>query len=262
MNENPISKIEQIINEGYDFKFGDYISRGFDIVKKDWGAFLGFTLIFFLITIVVSIIPFIGSFAYNLFIGPPLVVGYYIVAHNLWNGRTTKFSDFFKGFDYIGQLALTALVQGLIILVCFIPFILALWKSGLVEWYVEALSDPMAFRGNLPPTVEWWHYLLLLPVFYFSIAYSWSYLFVAFYKMSFWDALESSRKLITRQWFLVFVFMIVAFFIMMAGVLALCIGILFTLPAFYCMIYAAFADVTRLNEESQSDDNIEQHLVG
>ena len=46
------------------------------------------------------------------------------------------------------------------------------------------------------------------------------------------------------------------------GVLLLCVGILASMPAAYCMIYAAFADLTKLNAEPEEGGGIEQHLVG
>ncbi|MEO1257200.1 MAG: hypothetical protein AAFZ15_00325 [Bacteroidota bacterium] len=262
MYEDPKEKIERIIEEGYDFKFGDYISRGFEIAKKNWGGYIGFLLLVVIITLVISLIPFIGTIANSLFISPALGVGFYIVANKLWRNENTEFGDFFKGFDHIGQLALTALVQGLIIIAAMVPFIIMIKDTGLVEWYMETLNDPIGMQGTVPPFPEKWTFWLMLPVIYFGIAYSWSYKFVVFYKMQFWDAMESSRKLITKKWFIFLGFYIVIGLIGMAGMIALCIGLLFTLPAVYCMIYAAFEDITQLNAESEGSNDLEDHLVG
>ena len=262
MNENRLAKIEAIINEGYDFKFGDYISRGFDIVKKNWGGFIGFTILFLIITVVISFIPIVGTIANSLFIAPALTVGFYIVAHKLWKGENTEFGDFFKGFDHIGQLALTALVQSLIVLASMIPFFFVIKDSGLIQWYIDLMSDPVGMQGSVPPTPPAWSFLLLLPTIYLAVSYSWSYMFVVFHKMQFWDAMESSRKLITKKWFMFFLFYIVVGLIGGLGIIVLCIGLLFTLPAVYCMQYAAFEDVTQLNAEGGGEnDDIEQHLI-
>ena len=262
MNGDSKARIEQIIQGGYDFKFGDYISRGFDIAKKNWGGFIGYTILFLLLTSVISLIPyFIGQIANSIFISPTLTVGFFIVANKLWKGENTEFGDFFKGFDFIGQLALTALVQILIVIAAIIPFYFAVKDSGLVEWYMEFLNDPVGMQGVVPPFPESWTYLLLLPAIYLGIAYSWSYMFVVFHKMQYWDALESSRKLITKKWFVFFGFYIVLGLIATAGIIALCVGLLFAIPAIYCMMYAAFEDVTQLNAGSDEADNIEQHLI-
>ena len=262
MYEDPKAKIERIIEEGYEFKFGDYISRGIEIVKKNWGGYIGFLLLFLLVTVVISLIPFIGTIANSLFISPALTVGFYLVANKLWRNEDTEFGDFFKGFDDIGQLALTALVQTLILIAAMVPFLFMIRDSGLMEWYMEFLNDPMGMQGTVPPVPEKWTYWLMLPAVYFGIAYSWSYKFVVFYKMQFWDAMECSRQLITKKWFVFLGFYIVVGLIASAGVIALCIGLLFTLPAVYCMIYAAFEDITQLNADSEDGNDLADHLVG
>jgi hypothetical protein len=175
-------------------------------------------------------------------------------------GETAEFGDFFKGFDTIGQLALTALVMNLILIGSLVPFFLAISSSGLISWYMELMQNPTDF-GDIPQ-IPSWSGLLILPAIYLGVAYSWAYKFVVFYKMSFWDALESSRKLITKKWGIFFLFMLVAGLIGAAGVILLCVGILATLPVVYCAVYASFADVTKLNEAgTDSSDNIEKHLV-
>lgn len=263
MYEDAQTKIERIINEGYDFKFGDYIGRGFDIAKKNWGGFIGFTILFLLLTLVIGQIPkYIGQIANTLFIGPVLTVGFYIVAHKLWRNENTEFGDFFKGFDHIGQLALTALVQTFIILAAVVPFYFMVKDSGLFEWYMEYMADPFGMQGVEPPLPEAWTFLLLIPMIFLATIYSWSYKFVIFYKMQFWDAMEASRRMISPKWYIFLAFNLVIGIIASLGVLALCIGILFTIPAYMCMMYAAFEDVTQLNaEEEDGGDNIDKHLI-
>ncbi|MCB0517754.1 MAG: hypothetical protein H6577_05095 [Lewinellaceae bacterium] len=259
MNGDPKARIEAIIQEGYDFKFGEYISRGFDLLQKNLGGFILYTLVYLAIVMVVQFIPFIGPVAVQFFISPALTVGFFLVAHKLDRGETAEFGDFFRGFDYIGQLALTSLVMTVIIIASIIPFFLAVAGSGLFEWYMDAMQMKTEI-GDLPQ-MPGWAFLLLLPAIYLGIAYYWAYMFVVFHNLTFWEALESSRKLITKHWFIIFAFLLVTGLIMLAGAILLCIGILASLPAGMCMIYAAFADVTRLNAEPSSGDDIERHLV-
>ncbi|MEK7256386.1 MAG: hypothetical protein AAB316_16650 [Bacteroidota bacterium] len=272
MNEETKQKLDAILLNGYDFKFGDYISRGFELLQKNLGGFILFTLVFFVLS---SIAQTMGSFnqtvsliaagAASLFLTPPLQVGFYLVANQLHRGQPTEFGGFFKGFDFIGQLALMTLVKSLIILASLIPFVLAVWNtSDLVQWYIGFLQNPaiLAEGGIEPPTFPpAWTFLLTLPAIYLSVAYTFAPLFVVFYRMEFWDALEYSRKLITQKWFLVFGFLIVTGLIAGAGIILLCIGILATFPAYLCMMYAAFEDITQLNREPAAGDDIEKHLI-
>lgn len=261
--EDAKAKIDRIINEGSDFRFGDYISRGFEIFQKDMGSFIGFAAIMIVLTMVIGMIPFIGPIANQFVVSPALTVGAYLVARKLDSGEANEFGNFFKGFDYVGQLALATVVMGIVISITLIPFIMVCWQSGLVEWYIELasnpLQDPMAL--GVPEMPPFWSILLLLPAIYLGVAYSWTYLFIVFYKMDFWPAMEASRKLLTKHWLVYFAFTFVVGLIVAAGLILLCVGILATIPAAFCMIYAAFADVTKLNTEPDAGDEIEQHLI-
>ena len=261
MYENAVEKIESIISNGYDFKFGDYIGRGFDIAKKNWGGFVGFLLLTGLVSGVISLIPKVGQIINALVLSPVLTVGFYIVANKLWKNQESEFGDFFKGFDDVGQIALTAVVQYAIILGSLIPFYFFVKDTGMVEWYFEYLADPIGMQGTEPPLPAAWTFLLTLPAIFLGVAYSWSYMFVVFFKMGYWDAMEASRKMVSQKWFVVFGFYIVVGLIAAAGIIALCIGLLFTVPAMYCMVYAAFEDVTQLNAEEEEGGNIEKHLI-
>ena len=260
MIEEPKAKIERIIAEGINFRFGDYISRGFEIFQKNMGIFIGFTLVFFIVSMVIGVIPFVGLFANNLVVSPALTVGLYLVARKLDRGERAEFGDFFKGFDFVAQLALATLVMWLFISITLIPFAVIFWKYGWVEWYMDIVQHPRTPPTDMPEFPPFWAFLLALPSIFLSVAYAWTYFFIAFYKMEFWDALESSRKLITKNWLTFFAFMLVAGLIMAAGIILLCVGILATFPAAMCMSYAAFADVTKLNETPGEGDGIERHF--
>ena len=102
---------------------------------------------------------------------------------------------------------------------------------------------------------------LLLPTLYFAVAYSFSDMFIIFKGMNFWDAMEASRQLVTKKWFIFFGFAIVMMLIMLGGFFAFCIGDLFAFPAIMCINYVAFADITKLNEKPDSETDILDHLV-
>lgn len=257
MNEIQQKKLDDILNYGYQFNFGDYISKGFELFQKNAGNFIGYALVAGVIIMVANFIPVIGSIGNALILSPALTVGAYLVANKLDRGESTEFSDFFKGFDFIGPLAGAAFVTGLIIVASLIPLFIAIGGAGFFSWFMDAQTDP--FGAGSPPGFPFWAVVLIAPAIYFSIAYSWAYMFIAFYNMGFWDAMEMSRKIITKQWFIIFLFAFVVGLIAALGVIALFVGILITFPIMLCAQYAAFADVTRLLEEEEGD--IVSHLV-
>ena len=146
----------------------------------------------------------------SLFVAGPLAAGYYIVAHKINRGEDYEFGTFFKGFDYFVPLFLYTLVGGIFIVL-----------------------------GTLA---------LILPGIYLAVAYTFAIPFIVFAKMEFWDGMEISRKLITRNWWSIFGLLILLFLINILGVLLFFIGILFTIPITYCAIYAAFEDIMEHRE--------------
>lgn len=58
-------------------------------------------------------------------------------------------------------------------------------------------------------------------------------------RMNFWDAMELSRKMVCKHWWLVFGFFIVYSLVVVAGVLACCIGVFVSMPVgVAAMMYA------------------------
>ncbi|MCB0572191.1 MAG: hypothetical protein KDC66_20635 [Phaeodactylibacter sp.] len=257
MNENQQRKLQEVLDYGYTFRFGDYISKGLELFQKNAGSFIGYGLVAGLIVMVANFIPIVGPIAGSFFLSPPLLVGAYLVAHKLNKGESTEFGDFFKGFEFVGPLAGATLIMSLIIIASLIPMFIAWGTSGFFMWIIEASTDPLS-AGD-PPNFPFWSLIFVVPAIYLGVAYGWASMFIAFYRMKVWDALEMSRKMITKQWFIIFLYTIVIGLLASAGVILLIVGILATYPIMLCSQYAAFADVTRLMEEEESD--IVDHLV-
>lgn len=241
-------KLQRILDQDYEFRLGDYIGQGFSLFQKQVGLFMGFTFVFFLIVMLANFVPIVGPIAVNLFLTPPLICGFYLVSDKIRRGESVVFNDFFKGFDSLGQLALAALVMGIIYMISLVP--------------VFAVVGFSLFMGDFSSLnhFPFWAILLLVPLFYLAIGYSWTNMFIVFYKMEFWPAMEMSRKMITKHWGIIFLFSIVVGLLAGAGIIALGIGILATLPIALAASYSAFADVTRL-AEAESADEIVDHLV-
>lgn len=205
------SRLSNALAGNYEFKMGEYINKGFDIFKKDPGLFIGFTIIYITISAVLAFIPVVGTIA-NMAITAPLAAGFFIMADKVNKNESRSFGDFFKGFDSFLPLFLVGIVGGIITILCLI--------------------------------------LLILPGIFIAVCYSFASMFVVFYKNEFWDALENSRKVITRNWWIFFGFIIVLALINFLGALCLGVGIFVTIPATACAIYAAFDDIAGTSGKS------------
>ena len=140
----------------------------------------------------------------------PLTAGFFIAAHRIDSGKPVYFEHFFDGFKDFIQLTLLMIIQGIVVSIGFI--------------------------------------LLVIPGIYLSVCYYFAPFFVVFGKMDFWGAMESSRRMVNREWFPVFGLLIVLGIINFVGVLAFGVGVLFTLPVTFCASYAAFDDIIGLKD--------------
>jgi hypothetical protein len=230
----------------------------------------------------VSIIPILGFIANYLVITPVLTAGFYLVSNYVRRNQPVEFGSFFDGFQFTVPLMLQSAAMYGIILVILSPTIYLLYNTGIVEWYIGLIRNPLESPASPPvfePRIALIFLLNMLPLLYIGIAYLWAPHFILFHKMNFWEAMEASRRLITRKWFSVFtlplsllgifflVFVLLGFlsfvlpFVGMAITFLVSIGILFVAPAYFCMIYAAFEDVMGLGEEEEADQDLLHHLI-
>lgn len=87
--------------------------------------------------------------------------------------------------------------------------------------------------------------LCLLPGIYLAIAWVFAAPLVIDRQMNFWPAMELSRKLVSKHWFMVFALVIVTTLLIIVGVLACCVGILVTIPLGLIALAYAYEDIFR-----------------
>lgn len=246
-------KLENSIANGYEFKLGDYISRGFDIFKSNMGGYIGYAILYFFIALVMALIPGINLIS-SLF-SSSFIFGYFLVSNSISaQGIIPPFGTFFNGFNHIGKLIVITLITLVAVIAAFLPFLfsvgtgifgLAATTNGSAVWDSVKSMLPLLIGG-------------LLVVTYLSISWSFAGMIAVFHNMEAWAAMEKSRKVISKNWFMMLLFAIVLGFINLGGALCLGIGLLFTVPLSYCAMYAAFEDIAGVHEETSSiDDAIE-----
>lgn len=204
------------------------IEEGFDFdmshyMERGFKIFSAKMSLFVLFTALFFIINIL---TYYLSVGLGMVIvrsaflaGYFIVANSVLRNEEVTFERFFDGFKM------------------FFP----LFVSSLIIWVFSTIG----------------FFLLVFPFIYVSVAYSFTTPFIVFFKMDFWTAMETSRKLITRQFWPFFGFFLVLAIINVFGAILLGIGALFTFPATLCMVYAAFEDIlgTAIREEQERENH-------
>ncbi len=273
--------IENLLENGYTFSTGDYISEGFDLFKRNAGLFIGFMILSFFLSLIAGAIPKIGVFLNSLVISPILAVGYFIVADKIKRNRDYDFGTFFEGFQHALPLILATIIMTIIFIIAFSPSLYSLYNSGIFDFYTAILENPLdipdfdpIFSSNALTVLV----LNSLIIWFLIVCYTWTTHFIVFYGLDPWSAMEASRKIIMKRWFAVFGLYLAFFGIFLIGMLIssltavmapllgvfvliiMMLGILFVgLPTIYCSIYAAFADVIGFLDDDETD--IYDHFV-
>lgn len=202
--------IEHLITRDYKVKIKEYFSKGWALYKSNIGSFIGFSIVYILIYLLLSAIPVAGPLI-SWVIATPLSAGFYFAAFALINGQQIEFKVFFKGFNLLLPLFLAGLLTGIFTTIGYV--------------------------------------LLILPGIYLTVAYIFTTPLIVDKKMEFWQAMETSRKMITRHWFSFFLLCCALLALNVAGALALLVGLLFTVPLTYCILAYAYNDIVEFKNE-------------
>ena len=195
------------LNASRTLNVQEYIRQGWEMFKEHVGEFVGFTLILFVASVVSSKSSFAGSLVFSAIVAS-LSAGYGIAAFRLLSGQQFEFADFFKGFNYFLPLFLASLAGSFLVCIGFV--------------------------------------LLIIPGIYLVVAYMFTTFLIIDYRMEFWQAMETSRKIITKNWFAFFGFALALFAVNLLGGLALGVGLLVTIPVTACAAAVAYKDIIGL----------------
>ena len=238
------------LERDYELDIGGCISRGWELLKNNFGLLFTGVLLYLLIEGAVGglgAIPFIGplfSIA-NLFIAGPLMGGIFYIFIQAIRGQPADVGDVFAGFrKAFVQLFLGTLVPGLLIGLCMVPFVIVLVIKifpaiahvqhagpNNVE-IVAAIKSTLSV--SLPVLL-----ICLVPVIYLAVSWRFTLPLIIDRQMDFWSAMGASRKMVSKHWWQVFGLVILVSLVNVAGLLLCCVGLLFTIPiGFGALMYA------------------------
>ena len=251
------NKMEKLLSDGYRFNFGDYISDGWKLLTTNAGSFIIYSLIAGITVVVVNLIPILGQLASTFVISPALLAGFYYMARQADVEGHTELGTGFQVFNDLGKLIPVWLLTILVTLAGLIPFLL-LGGYKVARWYMEVQSDPTALAINDLPSLGLASIFLVVPV-YLMISYSLAVPLVIFKDLGAWEAMETSRKLVSKNWFAFFALLLVSGIIAGMGVLLIFIGIFFTYSMVALPMYAAYKDIIGFDSENEDDEL--DHLI-
>ena len=232
------------IPEDYTLDIIGCFSRGFELLKENFGTLFIGSLIFFAIQFGVGLlgsIPFVGLIIKlaGFICGGPLLAGLYYLSMRVNRGERAEVGEVFAGFRRgFGQLFLVRLIQSLVGLICYLPVIF-LFGAALFSAFMKLKNlqpgtppDPAVIQGfyalvltALPLTL-----LCSLPVMFFSVTWYFALPLIIDKRMDCITALKTSWRMVMKHWFSVFGLLALCGILMFVGILLCCIGALFAFP--------------------------------
>jgi uncharacterized membrane protein len=218
------------------------ISGGWDLIKSDYWLFLGIALVAGLI---VGCIPCL-----NLFLAGPIMAGVFYVLLTRMTGQYVSFGMMFKGFDKFVPTMIVGLIQaipGVIFQVVRLTTdiganIFQAIQHGNERYYAAPNTDVLV-AGGLSVIIL----LLGLVIFVLSIAVYLTFFFVypliMEYDLGAWDAIKTSAKAGWSNVGGLILLGLLQGLVALAGMLALCIGIIFVMPILQASNAVAYRQV-------------------
>jgi hypothetical protein len=222
----PPASAADLLERDYDLDIGGCVSRGWELVKKNFWPVVGINTLVIIVLIVINqlfglftrpamngmmalhqisagaiavlfLVSVISAPIYSVFSAG--LFKYYL---NLIRGENAGVGEAFSGFGpSIGQLLLLGLVQFILVMVGYV--------------------------------------FCVIPGIYLAIAWYFAVPLVIDKRLGFWEAMEVSRKQVGKHWFLVFAFLLVCGLVAAAGIIGCFIGIFVTMPiSFAALMYA------------------------
>ena len=235
----------------YSLDIGGCVSNGWALTKGHFGQLFVPIMIYFLIAIAIGAlgqIPVIGGLFSigNLFITGPLMAGVLYIFILTIRGQPAELGKMFDGFrSGYWQLFLGYLVPALFYLLCMAPFLVIYFlkvvpllgqmqHAGSGDAQENVAQMKAVFFNSMPVFL-----IFMIPVIYLSINWQFTLPLIIDKQMDFWTAMKTSWKMVHKHWFAVFGLVVVIGLLNIVGVMACCIGLLFTIPlGFAALMYA------------------------
>lgn len=239
----------QLLDRDYRIEIGDCLTRAWNVFAARPGLVIGATalsgLVFLALglvsTLIGVLIPFGGQLLMMIFSGP-LVGGLIWFFLRLARNEAAEIGDIFAGFRrQFTQLLLASLVQELINFACMIPVFIVLMLLAFFPLMTQKTPPIPLLAGLVLAFIT----VLLLAgaaVLFLTTIWTFSLMLIVDKGYRFWPAMQLSRKLVMKRFWMTLVFLLVAGIIMGAGAFGCLVGLLVTVPLFYAMKVFLYED--------------------
>jgi hypothetical protein len=231
--EDPDEAYARIIGTSRSFAIGDVVARAWTAVSGNLLPAVGITALAYLAMVIAGFIPCLGSII-NIVVQGPILGGLYIYFLKLLRTNNATFEDALSGFSMFLPLLLYTIVSSLLLVFAMVP-------SGIIFFVGAWLGEQNEVLGFLVMAVA--GIVAFVPLVYLAVSWVFSVPLIVDKRFDFWPAMELSRKVVAKRFFNVFGLLIVSFGIVLAGALALCVGIFVAAPLCLAALAAAYDDL-------------------
>ncbi len=180
--------------------------RSWGLLKANFWSLVGVSFLMMVINGALGYSHYMGLFLVSPLFGAVLSGGWYYYFLLKIRGQPATIGDAFAGFS---RAFLTLLGTGLLVTL----FVVA----GL--------------------------FVLLLPGIYLAVGYAFAYMLATDKRLGIWEAMETSRRVITRQWWRVLGLLLLGIPFILLGIAALGVGIFVTVPLIVGAVAYAYEDL-------------------
>jgi len=211
-----------LVPKPINFKLSDYINKGLELLKKDFGNIF----VAFLVCLLMSIIPFCGLLAMG---------NLYKYLQKINRNQPASPGDIFDFKDFMPYFMLQLIILGGV-LVLYIPLFAGLALSGAMSHANE--PNPMVMVFLFPYLI-----LMMVAIYYFVLKGFYMIPLISLKGVTDIKTAWNISKVMTKGNLLsIFLFSLVVSLLAQIGVIACGIGLLLTMPFLYTANYFAYAD--------------------
>ncbi|MDB6112161.1 MAG: hypothetical protein JWR69_3911 [Pedosphaera sp.] len=221
---------EEILARDYDLDIGSCLGRSWELVKRNFWPVVGITFVVMLVMQAIDqgvgllsrsavesmvtnrqvtpegVLLVFLTWLINLPVQTVLMGGLYMYYLKLIRGQDAGIADAFSGLtSALVPLALLGLVKGLLTLLGFAACVI----PGIYLWVAWTFAVPLVIDKQL----------------------------------GFWEAMELSRKVVTKHWFLVFALLLVIGLVGISGIIVCCVGVVVTMAIGWVALMYAYEDI-------------------
>ena len=237
----PIDEAALLARE-YRVDIGGCFERAWKLFAAQPGNIVGATVLvlvvfvggWLLATGIGAVVPFAEVVLPMFFTGPLMggLMWFYLL---LARGEAAGVGDAFAGFGpRFRQLVLASVVQGLVNTLCTLPLGLLAQTMGLTAELLRQQKFPHLTPGNVLLLVGTGLFTAAV-VTYLNTLWTFSLPLVLDKRMRYWPAMELSRRLVSKRWWMTFLFLFLAGLLSTMGLLVCCVGLFVTVPLHFAM---------------------------